>query len=229
MGYWCIGVLVYWCIMSTPSIASLFLDKVLVGKQHHETSMQVFGTNSYDEDFEQNSPVNNSINDGNIIYLKIINIPDTLLEIILFTGEESRELSGIGGYTIMSISEIIRHSSVDSTFTDFGTCWLGMGHICVVSWRHSDGMCFIRRSGGANGYEQDYNNVVSNSLNADTGEYEAIKYKNYTYEKYTVKNKTRMEIFTADEFFSSIMYTSEMDVFERYSNSLNTTDTHQFD
>jgi len=38
-----------------------------------------------------------------------------------------------------------------------------------------------------------------------------------------------MEIFTADEFFSSIMYTSEMDVFERYSNSLNTTDTHQFD
>jgi len=167
--------------MSTQKdLIDVFYQECHVGRPDHpdhRTSGDPFGV-SYNDPDGKLSPreSSNSGIDAELVILKSNACPSTIEGILLRLGE-SREAT-IGGWTIMSATEIIDRifKFPELKFVDFATKYCGMGHIVVASWRKSDGKCFIRESQGANGYEQASNDVLSSTLDPDTGDYSNVQF-----------------------------------------------------
>ena len=208
--------------MVTLSIASRYISSCNVGASGYETSGHVFGESSVDADYLPSPTQNldNSEYKSKLTDLVNKNIPSIIYNILSKIGDSSREMAGVGGYTIMSVDEILRRNNMDATFVDFGTCYMGMGHRNCVAWRKSDEQCFIRAAGGSNSWEQMYTEEVTQSLNADTGDFcvTKFKYENIngvsTRKESICNKKTVINTFTAEEFFLALMDSSTVDEFD---------------
>ena len=207
------------------SIASRYISSCNVGISGYETSGHVFGESSVDPNYLPSPTQNldNSEYEEKLAELVHKNIPPLIYDILSKIGDNSRETSGVGGYSIFSVDETLRRNNNDATFVDFGNCYIGMGHSICVAWRRSDGLCFTRSVGGSNGWEQMYTEEATKSLNADTGDFCVTEFKfeninGVSTRKDSICNKkTTINTFTAEEFFLALLDSSTVDEFGRYS------------
>lgn len=229
---------------AVPSLVSRFYSACHLGIAGHESSSQSFGEddNFVITDFspvldifrevfpEELVDMINRILNPHIEQLekvKSLNPPDCIYKLLKMTCTGTRQVVISGQYKTMSLTEILK--TVTPTFVDFGSCWLGMGHTTVVSWRRSDSKCFIRPSGGGNGWEQLYSYEVAQSLDADSGEFEVTTYTYVNQERIetTTKKTTEMFVYSGEEFLETVLDKTTYDDYGRPSNSLEVIQTWQ--
>jgi hypothetical protein len=98
-------------------------------------------------------------------------------------GDNNKEIY-IGDWTIMSINEAVtRYKTLcehkqDKVF-DIGYCYLGMGHIEMVSCDLDTHLLFFRPDGGSNGWDREIN--LNNLINEGSSPYKKFYFSQWFY------------------------------------------------
>jgi len=155
------------------------LEKSKISEEGYESSEQPFFMNGKSENFKIN-------------YKYIPDVPDSLnrhfktfYEVV---GNPKREVY-INEWTIMSLDESLKRynelcSKGQKNVFDIGYRYLGMGHIEMLSCNLYNHLLFMRRDGGSNGYDREYN--YKKLLNFNYREYEYF-YFNHWYNDLHIK------------------------------------------
>ena len=200
--------------INEKKIICQLIDLGSLNNHGHETRKTVFGTSDHLESKPQNM---NNLTSGWWEYdseqgffqefADKTNMPDLLQKLYYEISHMDTEFVINGkhtiGYTFFSLNKLYKNIYDENKFCDFATKYCGMGHFEVVSWRYSDGKCFRRMMGGANGYDSDYNEEWAISI--DTEKSWNFKWS-YVEDSKTETNCIKDEsIFEILEFFEYII------------------------
>ena len=96
------------------SIVSRYFSTCKIGVSGYETTGHVFGESSVDPNYRP-SNIGNSEYESKLAELANKNIPPLVYDILSRIGDNSRELSGVGGYSIFSLDETLRRNKINET------------------------------------------------------------------------------------------------------------------
>jgi hypothetical protein len=164
--------------INNKKIINQLIDLGSLNNHGHDTCRTVFGTGDTLEKKPQNMQNLTSgwwEYDSEQGYFQEFanktNMPDLLQEVYYEISHMDTEFvineEHSPGYTFFSLNKLYKNIYDKNKYCDFATKYCGMGHIEVVSWRFSDGKCFRRMMGGANGYDRDYHEEWAASIDTE--------------------------------------------------------------